>query len=74
MHKRREHYIIGRALYEAVCRLKQLPEDQRPQSDIDDMIKLLNSRYGDVLDVMCRQDGRPIVSLVPRPNPPDDPA
>ncbi len=56
MDKSREHYIIGRALYEAVCRLDRLPVDQRPEADMDDMLELLNSRYRDVLEIMLLQE------------------
>ena len=60
MDKRREHYIIGRALYEAVCRLDRLPVIQRPESDMDDMLDLLNSRYLGVLEIMlAREDMKP---------------
>ncbi len=77
MHKRREHYIIGRALYEAIRHLDRLPEDQRPQSDMDDMVELLKSRYEGVLGIMlAREDLKPlpppIARLVPRPKPPDE--
>ena len=41
MHKAREHWIIGRALYEAITHLARLPDEQRPESDID-MCELLD--------------------------------
>ncbi len=32
MDEAREHYIIGRALYEAITRLERLPDEIRPES------------------------------------------
>ncbi len=77
MDNEREHYIIGRALYEAV--LSRLPGDRRPGSDIDDMVELLSSRYADILGMMSEGDALkppppPVVKLVPRSKPADDPA
>ena len=77
MDKRREHYIIGRALYEAVCRLYPLPVEQRPESDMDDMLKLLNSRYLGVLQIMIAKEKMkllppPIAKLVVPAKPSDD--
>ena len=79
MDKAREHWIIGRALYEAISRLTRLPDEQRPASDIEDMYELLNERYSDVLGAMvAREDHRPppdpVVKLVPKATPPEDDA
>ena len=77
MDSGREHYIIGRALYEAVCRLDRLPEDQRPKSDMQDMLDVLNSHYLDVLEIMLLQDDLkppppPIAKLVIPSKPEED--
>ncbi len=79
MDEVREHYIIGRALYEAIARLEQLPAEQRPGSDIEDMRGLLNERYAGVLaTLVAREAYRPQppspVRLVPKATPPDDDA
>jgi hypothetical protein len=77
MDEAREHWIIGRALYEAITRLTGLPDERRPESDIEDMYELLNERYSDVLGAMvAREDDRlppdPVVKLVPEGTPPED--
>ena len=77
MDKAREHWIIGRALYEAITRLTGLPDERRPESDIEDMYELLNERYPGVLGAMvAREDERlppdPVVKLVPKAIPPED--
>ena len=77
MHRVREHYLVGRALYEAIARLEQLPEEQRPESDIDDMRNLLDEQYSGVLaKLVAREAYRPQppspVRLVPKATPPDD--
>ncbi len=71
MDAAREHYIIGRALYEAITRLRRLPDEQRPESDIDDMHKLLDEQYAGVRDVLAmgeayRPPPEPVVKLVPK--------
>ncbi len=71
MDEAREHYIIGRALYEAIGRLEQLPDKLRPESDIDDMHELLDEQYADVRDVLAageayRPPPEPVVKLVPK--------
>ena len=80
MDRRREHYIIGRALYEAIIRLERLPDELRPSSDIDDMIELLDEKYAGVRDALsagkeiAARHGyvpEPVVKLVPKP-PEDD--
>ena len=77
MDKTREHYIIGRALYEAIARLERLPREQRPESDIDDMRNLLVEQYAGVLaTLVARETYNPLppspVRLVPKATPPDD--
>ncbi len=77
MDKAREHWIIGRALYEAVARLERLPDDQRPESDIDDMRELLAERYAGVWDALVaggsyRPPPEPVVKLVPKATLPED--
>ncbi len=77
MDEAREHWIIGRALYEAVARLERLPDEQRPESDIDDMRELLAERYVGVWDALVargtdRPPSEPIVKLVPKAIPPED--
>ena len=77
MDEGREHYIIGRALYEAVCRLDRLPIEQRPESDMDDMLELLSSRYLGVLEIMLLQEKLkppppPIARLVAPAKPSED--
>jgi hypothetical protein len=77
MDKAREHWIIGRALYEAVARLERLPDEQRPESDIEDMRELLAEQYVGVWDALvARGDHRPppepVVKLVPNATPPED--
>ncbi len=71
MDEAREYWIIGRALYEAITRLTGLPDERRPESDIEDMYELLNERYSGVLGAMvAREDERPppepAVKLVPK--------
>ena len=71
MDKAREHWIIGRALYEAITRLRQLPDEQRPESDIDDMHELLDEQYAGVRDKLAvgeayRPPSRPILKLFPK--------
>ncbi len=77
MDEAREHWIIGRALYEAVARLERLPDEQRPESDIDDMRELLAERYVGVWDALVargahRPPPEPVVKLVPKAIPPED--
>ena len=71
MDEAREHYIIGRALYEAITRLERLPDELRPESDIDDMHELLDEQYADIRDVLAvgeahRPPPEPVVKLVPK--------
>ncbi len=71
MDEAREHWIIGRALYEAVARLEGLSDDLRPESDIEDMRELLAERYVRVWDTLVageayRPPPEPVVKLVPR--------
>ena len=71
MDEAREYWIIGRALYEAVARLERLSDEQRPESDIDDMRELLAERYAGVWDVLVageayRLPPEPVVKLVPK--------
>ncbi len=77
MDEAREHWIIGRALYEAVAHLERLSDDQRPESDIDDMRELLAERYAGVWDALVagaayRPPPEPVVRLVPKATPPED--
>jgi len=77
MHEARKHWIIGRALYEAITRLTGLPDERRPESDIEDMYELLNELYPDVLGAMVARDDErlppdPVVKLVPKATPPED--
>ena len=79
MNKHREHYIIGRALYEAIARLERLPDKQRPESDIDDMRALLDEQYAGVLAILVAGEAyRPPppspVRLVPKATLPEDDA
>ena len=53
MDEARKHWIIGRALYEAITRLNQLPDELRPDSDIDDMEELLDEQYAGVRDALA---------------------
>ncbi len=71
MDEAREHYIIGRALYEAIARLDGLPDEIRPESDIDDMHELLDAQYAGVRDALAmgeayRPPPEPVVKLVPK--------
>ena len=71
MDEAREHYIIGRALYEAIARLDRLPDELRPESDIDDMHELLDAQYAGVRDALAmgeayRPPPEPVVKLVPK--------
>ena len=48
-----------------------VPEEQRPESDIEDMYELLNEKFPNVLGAMvAREDDRPlpepVVKLVPK--------
>ncbi len=77
MDKAREHYIFARALYEAIARLERLPDEQRLESDIDDMRELLAERYAGVWDVLVagesyRPSPEPVVRLVPKATTPED--
>ncbi len=71
MDEAREHYIIGRALYEAIARLDRLPDEQRPESDRDDMHELLDEKYAGVRDALAmgeayRPPSRPFLKLFPK--------
>ncbi len=71
MDEAREHWIIGRALYEAITRLDRLPDELRPESDIDDMHELLDEQYAGVRDALAvgeayRLPPEPVVKLVPK--------
>ncbi len=71
MDEAREHWIIGRALYEAITRLNRLPDEIRPESDIDDMYELLDEQYAGVRDALAvgeayRPPPEPAVKLVPK--------
>ncbi len=71
MHEAREHYIIGRALYEAIARLDRLPDELRPESDIDDVHELLDAQYAGVRDALAmgeayRPPSEPVLKLVPK--------
>lgn len=77
MDKAREHWIIGRALYEAVAHLERLSDTQRPESDIDDMRELLAERYAGIWDALVARGAQrlppdPVVKLVPKATPPED--
>ncbi len=77
MDKAREHWIIGRALYEAVAHLERLPDTQRPESDIDDMREMLAERYAGIWDALVARGAQrpppdPVVKLVPKATPPED--
>ena len=77
MDKRREHYVIGRALYEAIASLERLPDEQRPDSDIDDMRNLLDEQYAGIQDALIAREAYkpsppPPVKLVPKDTPPED--
>ncbi len=72
MDEAREYYIIGRALYEAITRLDRLPDELRPESDINDMRELLDEQYAGIRDVLgavkaYRPPPEPVVKLVPKP-------
>ena len=67
----REHWIIGRALYEAITRLERLPDELLPKSDIDDMRELLDAQYAGVRDALAvgkayRPPSEPVLKLVPK--------
>ncbi len=71
MDEARKHYVIGRALYEAITRLDGLPDEIRPESDIDDMHELLDAQYAGVRDALAmgeayRPPSRPILKLFPK--------
>ncbi len=71
MDEAREYWIIGRALYEAITRLERLPDEIRPESDIDDMHELLDEKYAGVRDALAvgeayRPPSEPVVKLVPK--------
>ncbi len=71
MDEAREHSIIGRALYEAITRLDGLPDEIRPESDINDMHELLDEQYAGVRDALAvgetyRPPPEPVVTLVPK--------
>jgi hypothetical protein len=71
MDEAREHYIIGRALYEAIARLDRLPDELRPESDIHDMHELLAEQYAGVRDALAmgeayRPPPEPALKLVPK--------
>ncbi len=71
MDEAREHYIIGRALYEAIARLDRLPDELRPESDIHDMHVLLDAQYAGVRDALAvgeayRPPSRPVLKLFPK--------
>ena len=71
MDEAREHWIIGRALYEAITSLDRLPDELRPESDIDDMHELLNEQYAGVRNTLAAREAyrpppEPTVKLVPK--------
>ncbi len=71
MDEAREHWIIGRALYEAITRLDWLPDELRPESDINDMHELLDEQYAGVRDALAAREAyrpppEPAVKLVPK--------
>ncbi len=71
MDEARKHYVIGRALYEAITRLDGLPDELRPESDIDDMHELLAEQYAGVRDALAmgeayRPPPEPVVKLFPK--------
>ncbi len=75
MDEAREHYIIGRALYEAISRLDRLPDELRPESDIHDMHELLAEQYAGDRDALAageayRPSPEPVLKLFPKA--PDD--
>ena len=77
MNESREHYTIFRALYEAVRHLERLPQNQRPESDIDDMRELLNSRYRQLYEIQLIAEGMappppPVAKLVVPAKPSED--
>ncbi len=77
MDEAREHWIIGRALYEAITRLDRLPDELRPESDIHDMHELLAEQYAGVRDALAageayRPPPEPVVTLVPKPPEPEE--
>ena len=51
MDRLRRHFIIAEALLFTADRLEKLPDNQRPQSDIDDMRHLLADDYKSALDI-----------------------
>ena len=69
MDKHREHWLLGRALYDAITRLSGLPDEIRPDTDIDDMEDLLDEQYADVKDMMvvgeAYRPSMPAIRLVP---------
>ena len=69
MDEAREFWIIGRALYEAVARLERLSDEQRPESDIDDMRELLAERYA---GLVAGEAYRPPPELRSRPMTPNE--
>ncbi len=71
MDEAREHWIIGRALYEAIIRLDRLPDELRPESDIHDMHELLAEQYAGVRDALAageayRLPPGAVLKLVPK--------
>ena len=77
MDEGRERIIVSRARYEAVRYLDRLPEAKRPNSDIDDMLELLNSRYSQLFRLMTEAEKfkplpPPIARLVQPTKPSED--
>ena len=43
MNQARENYLICRALFWMIEHLYRLPEDRRPQADLDDVTEIINT-------------------------------
>ena len=76
MDEHREHWLLGRALYDAITRLSGLPDEIRPDTDIDDMEDLLDEQFADAKDMMVVGEAyrppMPAIRLVPNETDEDD--
>ncbi len=52
----RDDYIIAQALWEASKLLDSLPDKERPESNIEDMRAILETRYSGLQEMFAFQD------------------
>jgi hypothetical protein len=63
----RDGHIIEKALFYAAHFIDGLPEEHRPRSDRDDMVRLLRARLGDNFLAAAEQHGAALEEVTGRP-------